>query len=46
MKRYEITAHKGNQVEYIKTFNEIEATIKAWELKMKGYENIKITVTE
>lgn len=44
--RYEIIAHKGNQLEYKKTTNAIDALLIAWELKMQGFENVKTVVTE
>jgi len=43
--RYEIVANKGNDVVYIKTFNEIEATIKEWELRLRGYKT-KLIINE
>ena len=45
MKRFEIVAHKGSDVVYRKTFNEVEATIIEWELKKSGYET-KVVITE
>ena len=43
--RYEIVANKGNDVVYIKTYNEIEATIKEWELRLSGYTT-KLIINE
>lgn len=45
MKRYEIVAHKGTDVIYKKTFNQVEAVITEWELKMQGYTT-KMVITE
>lgn len=44
--RYEITASKGADLQYKKTSNPVEAQIAAWELRMKGYKNVKITINE
>jgi hypothetical protein len=44
--RYEVIAHKGNQIEYKKTTNAIDALLIAWELKMQGFENVKTVITE
>lgn len=35
--RIEIVANKEKDTVYIKTYNEIEAQIKEWELRMNGY---------
>lgn len=45
MERYEITAHKGNDLVYKKTFNKVEAVITEWELRMSGYKT-KMTITK
>lgn len=43
MKRIEIVANKGTDTVYIKTYNEVEATIKEWELRMNGYTTKVVT---
>lgn len=45
MKRYEVTASKGKDINYIKTFNPVEAQIREWEYRMSGYKT-KLVVTE
>ena len=45
MKRYEIIASKGNDINYIKTYNPIEAQVKEWEYRMAGYKT-KTVITE
>ena len=45
MKRFEIVANKKNDTVYIKTYSEVEYTIKAWELKKQGYK-VKGIITE
>ena len=44
--RYEITASKGADLQYKKTNSPVEAQIAAWELRMKGYKNVKVTINE
>lgn len=43
--RYEVVANKGNDVVYIKSYNEIEITIKEWELRLSGYKT-KVIINE
>ena len=45
MKRYEVTASKNKDINYIKTFNPVEAQIREWEYRMSGYKT-KLVVTE
>ena len=45
MKRYEIIASKGKDINYIKTHNPVEAQVKEWEYRMAGYKT-KTVITE
>ena len=46
-KRFEVLAHKGSDVIYKNCQeNEIDAVLLAWELRMNGYQNVRIVKTE
>lgn len=47
MKRFEVIAHKGSDVVYKNCKeNELDVVLLAWELRMKGYEDVRIVKQE